>query len=82
MAQRTRPNAPLHPSPKNGTEEAGLCASCQHISLKPTSRGRRFWRCRLADQAPGFARYPALPVIHCKGYEQAADPSDSPETGS
>jgi hypothetical protein len=48
--------------------EPGLCGSCVHRRLLG-SRRSVFLRCALADSDPRFARYPALPVRSCAGYE-------------
>jgi hypothetical protein len=48
---------------------AGLCESCRHHKRLVSSRGSIFYQCKLAETNPVFARYPALPVTRCKGYE-------------
>jgi hypothetical protein len=48
----------------------GLCARCAFASPQAGARGSRFWRCRRADADPAFARYPALPVQRCPGFEE------------
>jgi len=35
----------------------------------PSDRGQRFIRCGKSDADPRYARYPALPMAHCQGYE-------------
>jgi len=50
---------------------AGLCADCHHAEIV-SSRRSLFLRCRLADRDSSFARYPALPVLACAGYEPDA----------
>jgi len=50
---------------------AGLCATCRHVRLVPSSRGQTFYMCRRAEADPAFPRYPALPVLRCRGYEPA-----------
>lgn len=47
---------------------AGLCADCRHAAIVASPRSR-FLRCRRADTDPAYARYPALPVLVCRGYE-------------
>jgi hypothetical protein len=54
--------------------EAGLCASCTHVKLIPSSRGATFYMCQLSLRDPRFPRYPRLPVISCGGYTPA-DPA-------
>jgi hypothetical protein len=56
----------------------GLCEGCRHGR---TVRGARsiFWRCARADTEPEFPRYPALPVLRCRGFEAAvAQPEAAP----
>jgi hypothetical protein len=53
-------------------ESVGLCARCAFASPQAGARGSRFWRCRRADADPAFARYPALPVLRCPGFEAGA----------
>ena len=33
-------------------------------------RGVVFFRCTRADEDAGFSRYPAIPVLHCRGFER------------
>jgi hypothetical protein len=58
--------------------DPGLCARCIHGR---TVRGARttFWRCELAATDPGFPRYPTLPVLEGRGFEQGdAAPGTQP----
>lgn len=48
--------------------EAGLCATCTHVQVVTSSKGRTFYKCQLSETDPRFPRYPALPVIVCAGY--------------
>lgn len=48
---------------------AGLCASCEHLRILASPRSV-FVRCGLAESDPRFARYPALPVVRCSGWEK------------
>jgi hypothetical protein len=43
-------------------------------------RGSTFYRCARAETDARFARYPALPVVTCIGYEKGR-PDDEPENG-
>jgi len=47
---------------------AGLCASCANAEVVTSSRGSVFFLCRLSLTDPGFAKYPVLPVLQCRGY--------------
>jgi len=58
---------PADPSP-------GLCATCVHSSVVRGARSH-FWMCRLSASDPSFPRYPRLPVLSCRGYEQATGPA-------
>lgn len=48
---------------------AGLCTSCVHVKLIPSSRGSVFYQCQLSFTDPRFPRYPRLPVLTCAGYQ-------------
>ena len=51
-------------------ERVGLCVRCRHARPQETRRGSVFWRCLRAETDARFARYPALPVRTCPGYEE------------
>lgn len=46
----------------------GLCASCVHAQVVASSKGSRFYLCRLAHSDSRFPRYPPLPVLACVGH--------------
>jgi len=48
---------------------AGLCADCRHAQKIISSRGSNFYLCERSFSDPTFAKYPALPVRSCPGYE-------------
>lgn len=48
----------------------GLCGSCIHARVVENRRGSRFWLCERSRTDPAFPRYPALPVVACRGYER------------
>ena len=48
---------------------AGLCASCRHLRVLASPRSV-FVRCGRAESDPAFPRYPPLPVVRCRGYEE------------
>lgn len=55
--------------------KAGLCARCRHVQLVTSSRGSRFYLCRLSLVDDRFPRYPPLPVLACSGFApDRADP--------
>jgi hypothetical protein len=47
----------------------GLCAACRHSRRIQTRTGSVFWLCERAATDPSFPRYPALPVLSCRGFE-------------
>jgi hypothetical protein len=53
---------------------AGLCASCAHVQVVPSSRASEFYLCRRSLNDRRFPRYPMLPVLTCEGYEAADVP--------
>ncbi len=57
--------APIVPASVN----AGLCETCTHVQIVPSSKGSSFVLCRLSEVDPTFRRYPTLPVIACQGYK-------------
>jgi hypothetical protein len=49
----------------------GLCDSCRHQRLVPTSRSL-FTMCLRSREDPAYPRYPRVPVLACPGHEAAA----------
>ncbi|MBK7949499.1 MAG: hypothetical protein IPK00_12345 [Deltaproteobacteria bacterium] len=47
----------------------GLCGSCLHLREQASRRGSVFYRCARADEDERYPRYPALPVLRCRGHE-------------
>lgn len=58
---------------QQGLGAIGLCVSCRFVDVITSSKASTFYRCRLADTDASFPRYPALPVLACRGYQQAED---------
>ena len=52
---------------------AGLCERCVHVQIVTSTRGSRFYLCRLSFTDPHFPRYPPLPVLACAGFCPEAD---------
>jgi hypothetical protein len=52
---------------------AGLCATCANVRRIESDRGTRFYLCGLAAADPSFRKYPALPIIVCRGYVKAPE---------
>jgi hypothetical protein len=53
----------------------GLCATCQHVKRTATKRGSVFYLCLRSQTDASFRKYPPLPVVQCRGYEQQEDDS-------
>jgi hypothetical protein len=51
------------------SRERGLCATCVHAQVITSARGSTFSLCKLSFVDSRFAKYPALPVRECAGYE-------------
>jgi hypothetical protein len=47
---------------------AGLCERCAHVQVILSSKGSRFYLCRMSSIDPRFPRYPAIPVLQCDGF--------------
>lgn len=62
------------PAADSLVSRVGLCLSCQHVDVITSSRESTFYRCRRAETDPTFRKYPALPVVACRGYERDATP--------
>jgi hypothetical protein len=57
--------------PEDSREErVGLCARCQHVKLIHSDRGSVFYQCSRAMTDPTYARYPILPKLECRGFEE------------
>ena len=54
-------------------DRVGLCARCTHVQRVASSKGSTFYRCRLSEVDPDFPRYPALPMLACRGFEPERD---------
>jgi hypothetical protein len=55
---------------RRAQDAAGLCADCRHAQKVISDRGANFYLCQLSFSNPSFAKYPALPVRSCSGYER------------
>ncbi len=64
------------------SRRAGLCGSCAQARRVESARGSVFLMCELSKTNPRFARYPALPVLRCSGYEAAGSQPAIPPTKS
>lgn len=52
----------------------GLCVACTQVRVVRSGRGSVFLMCeRGLRRESGYAKYPPLPVLTCRGFERAAD---------
>jgi hypothetical protein len=58
----------------------GLCGTCAHARVIISGKGSIFFLCRRSLTDPSFPKYPPLPVLVCRGYEEAS--ADGPEAPS
>lgn len=68
---------PLSEKGRPATPFAGLCATCAHGREVVSGKGSRFLLCERSRTDAAYPRYPALPVLSCRGYE----PSGQEEAG-
>ena len=52
------------------TLRAGLCANCRFMRRIHSDRGAIFFLCERSATDQSFPKYPRLPVLQCRGYEQ------------
>ena len=49
----------------------GLCGECRHSRPVPARGASVFRLCLRSTTDPGYPRYPALPMLSCRGFERA-----------
>lgn len=55
------------------SDEIGLCLTCRWTRPVSNRSGSTFYRCARAETDPRFVRYPPLPVLRCRGYEERTE---------
>jgi hypothetical protein len=53
-------------------DRVGLCADCRFMRQMKSDRGSVFFLCEKSAVDASFPKYPRLPVLQCRGYEQVA----------
>jgi hypothetical protein len=48
----------------------GLCSACRHARVIRSAKHSEFWLCERSKTDARFAKYPALPVRACVGFER------------
>jgi hypothetical protein len=71
----------MQPEAQQERARAGLCADCAHARRIESDRGAIFYLCELSAVDPAYRKYPALPVLHCAGYQPKADAPQAAATG-
>ncbi|MBB4664952.1 hypothetical protein [Conexibacter arvalis] len=56
-----------------GAPSVGLCARCRHQRVVGNTRGSVFSLCKRSKDDPSFPRYPRLPVVSCRGFEEQSE---------
>lgn len=46
-----------------------LCRTCRNVREVVSGKGSRFWLCQLSTIDRDYPKYPAQPVIRCRGYK-------------
>jgi hypothetical protein len=57
---------------RQGSPSPGLCERCRH-SRRIEARRSVYWLCERSATDPAYPRYPALPVLHCRGHQPVDD---------
>jgi len=55
---------------KGSGSRAGLCDHCRFMRQIKSDRGSSFYLCSLSLTDASFPKYPRLPVLQCRGYEE------------
>ncbi len=55
---------------KDKIARLGLCSDCRFMRRIESDRGSIFYLCRRSATDTSFPKYPRLPVLQCRGYEQ------------
>jgi len=63
------------PHARGAGPEAGLCDSCLHQRLVHNTRGSTFSLCERSRYDESYPRYPRLPVLACRGFQERAPAS-------
>jgi hypothetical protein len=58
--------------PRDSADRIGLCASCKFTRQIESDRGSVFYLCERSAIDASFPKYPRLPVLQCRGYDQKA----------
>jgi hypothetical protein len=61
------------------TTYSGLCADCRFMRMIRSDRGSTFLFCERSAIDKSFPKYPRLPVLQCRGYEQIEEKEKSQE---
>jgi hypothetical protein len=68
--------SPTSPQRPSAIPDGGLCAICAHQVEVRNTRGSVFSLCARSRTDPAYPRYPRLPVLECRGFEQRSPVED------
>jgi hypothetical protein len=74
-------NQPKDDSLESERLRVGLCADCRYIKKIESARGSTFYLCQRSATDSTFPKYPRLPVLQCRGYEEKDDGSTMENLG-
>ena len=61
------------PRPRPAPPPPGLCETCRYSRRIESRRGGVYQLCERSATDPSYPRYPALPVLHCRGFDPLVD---------
>ena len=64
-------NDPRDGGQADEARRVGLCVACSHVHVITSTRGSRFYLCRLSVSDPRFPKYPPIPVLAWSGFVPA-----------
>ena len=65
--------------PRDDATRFGLCATCAFGRLFRSGKDATYVTCDLSRTDPAYPRFPSIPVIRCRGFEdRGEDPGKSP----
>ena len=76
--EAARPAEPSGAGAVSPGDTVGLCRRCMWARRVETARGSVFRLCRRHRSDPAYAKYPALPVVRCPGFEAGPEPGGRP----
>jgi len=57
------------PEPQPRPPVRSLCELCRHLRRIESAKGSVFYLCKRSASEPAYAKYPAQPVVDCRGFQ-------------